>query len=87
MIAAAVYLLCALASILCMGLLGRAWFRNRTRLLMWSALCFIGLALSNIFLVLDLVLFPDIDFKPARLISALIAVSVLIAAFIWEDDR
>ncbi len=86
MIAPAVYLLCALASILCMVLLGRAWLRNRTRLLMWSALCFVGLAAANIFLVMDLVLFPDIDFKPARQISALLALTILIAAFIWEDD-
>lgn len=87
MIAPAVYLLCALASTLCMVLLGRAWYRNRARLLMWSAVCFVGLALSNVFLVLDLVLFPNIDFKPARLISALLGLTVLIAVFIWEDDR
>lgn len=85
MIAPVVYLLCALTSILCTVLLGRAWYRNRTRLLMWSALCFVGLAFSNIFLVMDLVLFPDVDFKPARQISALLALVLLIAAFIWED--
>lgn len=86
MIAPIVYLLCAATSILCTALLARAWFRNRTRLLMWSALCFVGLAFSNIFLVMDLVLFPDIDFKPARQASALLALVLLIAAFIWEDE-
>jgi biotin transporter BioY len=43
----AVYLLCFLASSTCASLLGRAWWRSRARILLWSALCFTFLAYNN----------------------------------------
>ena len=42
-----VYLLCALTSLACAVLLLRGYFRTRVRLLLWSGLCFVGLALNN----------------------------------------
>lgn len=54
-----IYILCALTSLFCAVLLWRSYRQNRTRLLMWSTLCFVGLAINNVLLVVDLVLVPD----------------------------
>ncbi len=80
------YLLCAATSVLCAVLLLRGYLRTRTRLLMWSTLCFIGLALNNILLFLDLVVFPgpDIDLRLERSGSALISLALLVIGLIWE---
>jgi hypothetical protein len=86
--AAIVYLLCAVTSLLCMVLLGRAYCRAGTRLLLWSAICFIGLALNNLLVFIDLVVFPtQVDLQLARLLATFIGVSVLVTALVWESDR
>ncbi|WP_421932188.1 DUF5985 family protein [Phenylobacterium sp.] len=82
----AVYLLCLATSLACAGLLARAYLRARTSLLLWTALCFAFLALNNLFLVADLVVFPDIDFRPLRHASALAAIGVLLFGFIREAE-
>ena len=81
-----VYVLCFLTSALCAVLLVRAYRRTRTRLLLWSAVSFVLLAVNNLFVVLDLVLFPDVNYLPHRYVSALAAVGVLICGFIWEAE-
>lgn len=53
----AVYVLGTLTSLLCAVLLLSGYHRVRQRLLLWSGLCFAGLALSNAFLFADLVIF------------------------------
>lgn len=84
----AVYLLCLLASLLCTGLLLRAYFRNRTRLLLWVAISFVFFALNNMALVADMVVWPgpDIDFSILRQGTAILAIGVLIYAFVWEVE-
>jgi hypothetical protein len=79
-----VYLLCAGTSILCALLLMRGYRASRTRLLFWSAFCFIGLAINNLLLLIDLLVFPDIDLFLARTFVALMAIGVLLIALIWE---
>jgi hypothetical protein len=54
--ASTVYLLCAFTSFVCTILLARAYRASRVRLLFWSIVCFAGLTVSNILLVVDLVL-------------------------------
>jgi hypothetical protein len=81
-----VYLLCTLTSMICLGLLVRGYLRSRVRLLLWSALCFVGLAFNNFFLLLDLVFLPDINLTPMRHFSTFVALSVLLYGFIWEVD-
>lgn len=81
----AVYLLCALTSVLCAGLLIRSYRANRSKLLLWSTLCFSGLALNNILLVFDRVLVPGHDLQMWRSISALIAFTTLVIGLIWES--
>ena len=48
--ASVVYALCALTSLACAVLLLRAYRRSWARLLFWSGLCFVGLALNNVLL-------------------------------------
>lgn len=81
-----VFLLCALTSAICLGLLVRGYVRSRNRLLLWSALCFLGLAINNTLLFLDVVVLPGIDLLPLRHASAVAALFVLIWGFIWETE-
>lgn len=79
-----VYSLCALTSLLCAGLLLRSYLQNRTRLLFWSSLCFLGLALNNMLLFIDLVLVPEVDLSLYRAVSALLAMALLLFGLIWQ---
>jgi heme/copper-type cytochrome/quinol oxidase subunit 4 len=79
-----VYLLCAITSVACAWLLLRSWARSRVRLLLWSGLCFAGLAVNNILLFIDVRVLPEIDLSVWRTIPAVIAVLVLIFGLIWE---
>lgn len=81
-----VYLLCLLASAMCAVLLVRRYFHQRTRLLLWSAACFTLLALNNLFVVFDIILFPTVEFFPYRSLTSLGAVATLLYGFIWELD-
>jgi len=80
-----IYLLCALTALLCAILLLRAYARSRYRLLLWSGLCFAGLTVNNIILVLDKVVLPEIDFSLARSMAALLAMAVLIYGLIFDE--
>ncbi len=83
--AAAVYVLCALTSAACAVLLFRGWSRSRVRLLLWSGVCFAGLAVNNIVLFIDKVVAPDVDLSTVRVSTALAALLVLLAGLIWES--
>jgi hypothetical protein len=65
-------------------LLLRGYAKSRARLLFWSGLCFAGLTLNNIFLVIDVRVVPDIDLSLWRTIPALIGVSLLVYGLVWE---
>ena len=84
---AAVYLLCFLTSSACALLLARTYWRTGTRLLLWSALCFLFLAANNLAVILDLLVLTDRDFRLARLLLALAAVGVLLFGFIWDEEE
>jgi hypothetical protein len=81
------YLLAALTSVSCMVLLFRGYARSGARLLLWSALCFVGLSVNNVLLFFDFVIFPtQLDLRPWRLVAALAGVLFLLYAFIWEAE-
>jgi uncharacterized membrane protein len=82
----AVYLLCVATSLACTALLIRTYLQNRTPLLLWSALGFIGLSINNFFLFIDLIVFPEVDLAILRQLTALAGLSVLLYGFIWEVD-
>jgi len=79
-----VYLLCAATSLLCAVLLVRSYRRSRSRLLMWSCLCFAGLAINNMLLVVDLMLVPSIDLSYLRQGTALGSLTLLVIGLVWE---
>jgi hypothetical protein len=81
-----IYVLCAITSSLCAALLTRSYFRTRTRMLLWSALGFVGLAVNNILLFVDLAMVPDIDLAITRTVAALVGMMLLVVGLIWEDQ-
>jgi Family of unknown function (DUF5985) len=80
------YSLCALTSLLCAVLLLRGFARTRTRLLLWSGLCFVGLTLSNFVLVLDRIVYPEIDLSVVRLCAAFVGLLLLLFGLVWESE-
>lgn len=60
-----IYGMCALTALLCAWLLLQAWRRSRYKLLFWSALCFAGLTVNNMLLVVDKLIFPAVDINLA----------------------
>ncbi len=82
-----VYALCVLTSAVCAWLLVRAYRRTRTRLLLWTAISFVFLAINNLLVFADIVITgPAIDLLWLRYAASLAAVSVLIYGFIWEAE-
>ena len=81
------YLLAPVTSIACMVLLFKAYAASGLRLLLWSALCFVGLSVNNVLLFFDLVVWPtEVDLRPYRLASALAGLLFLLHGFIWESE-
>lgn len=81
------YALCAAAALLCTVLLVRGYVRTRTRLLLWSAICFACLTLSNALVIVDLVLLPHVDLYRWRTLAALVGVGALLFGLLWEGKR
>ena len=79
-----VYVLCALTSLACAVLLLRGYFRTRVRLLLWSGLCFVGLALNNALLVVDENTLVT-DLSNLRTLPALAGVALLVYGLIWDS--
>ncbi len=78
--------LAVLASIACMVLLLKSYGETRVRLLLWSGLCFVFLSVNNVLLFFDLVVFPDLDLRPYRLIAAVVGLAFLLYGFIMEAE-
>jgi Family of unknown function (DUF5985) len=85
--AAAVYVLSALISLACAVLLLRSYMQARTALLLWAAVCFLGLTLNNTLLFLDKVVVTDVDLSLWRTIPALAGVLALVFGLLWEATR
>ena len=79
-----VYALCALTSIACAVLLLRGYAANRVRLLLWVGLCFVGLALNNVILLVDVRLAPELDLSFWRSLPALAGLLALLYGLVWE---
>jgi len=84
--ATAVYLLCFVTSGVCALLLGRSYRQTRARLLLWSALCFVALALNNLVVVVDMVLLPDADLRLLRHSFSVAGILMLLWGFIWDQE-
>ena len=83
--AEAVYVMCGLTSLFCAVLLIRSFRHQRSRLLLWSSLCFAGLAANNTLLVVDLMVVPQVDLSAVRATVAAAAMLLLLIGLIWES--
>jgi hypothetical protein len=84
--AEAVYLLCMLTSAGCALALLRAYVHRRTRILLWSSLCFGGLAVNNALLVIDLMVLRVVDLSVFRAAIAAASVVVLVVGLVWDVE-
>ena len=76
-----------LVALACAVRLLRGYVRGKHKLLLWSSLCFFGLAISNFLVFLDLIVFPSqVDLYPLRLGTAAVAMLLLLYGLIWEEE-
>jgi hypothetical protein len=83
---ATVYTLCFLTSSACALLLARSYIKSRARLLLWSSLCFVFLALNNLAVVVDLVVIREISFQLVRIVLSLTGVALLLFGLVWDAE-
>lgn len=81
-----VYIFVALTTGLCATFLLAGFAKGRNRLLLWSGLCFAGLAISNVIVFLDLVVVPGQDLFRWRLGVTTVAMSLLLYGLIWDSE-
>jgi hypothetical protein len=82
--AEAIYLLCATTSLVAAAMLLRQYRRRRTPLLLWSVIGFAGLAVNNVLVYVDLVLFTGVDLSLFRSAAGAAAMAALVYGLIWE---
>ena len=82
--ATTIYALCALTSLACAVLLLRGYSRTDVPLLLWSGLCFLGLALNNVLLFVDLRIAPEVDLSVWRSLPAVVGVGFLLHGLVWK---
>jgi hypothetical protein len=82
-IAEAIYLLCAGTSLVAAFLLLRQYRASRTALLLWSCIGFLGLAVNNVLVYVDLVLVPTTDLAIARTIASAVGLIALLYGLVW----
>lgn len=82
-----VFILCAITSMSCAALLIRAYLNNKMRLLLWCSLCFVGLAINNLLLFIDLVVFPNVEFPGIQILRGsivLVGCTAMVCGLIWD---
>jgi hypothetical protein len=83
---AVIYGLCTLTALMCAGLLLQAYRRSKYRLLFWAGLFFCVATVSNIFLMVDKLVVPSSDLSVYRYGLALLGLSILLPALIFERE-
>ena len=86
MIAHLIYGLCMVLSLAIALMLWRHQRRRPTRLIVWTAVCFSGLALSNLALILDKLIFPEFDLTLVRHTISLVSIGALLFGLIYEEE-
>ena len=81
-----IYALCTLTSLTCAWLLLCSFMHNKYRLLFWSGLCFVGLSVNNMLVVLDRIILPSADLLTWRLVASLVAMLLLLYGLIWQEE-
>lgn len=80
----AIYVLCVATSAACAFLLVRGYLQHRARLLLWSGICFVFLAINSTVVILDILVFPELDLLQYRHMASFMAVGVLLVGLVWE---
>lgn len=78
-----VYALCAITSLACAVMLLRAHGRSRVRLLLWTSLCFFGLAANNALLLADMLF--GFDLQVWRKVPALAGILLLLHGLVADS--
>ena len=86
-IAEAVYLLCGITSLVAATLLFRYYRKRRSKLLLWSVFAFVGLAVNNALLYVDLVMFAGVDLSIYRTAVGAVAMLALVYGLVWETRQ
>jgi hypothetical protein len=81
-----IYFLCALTALLCAWLLLKAYRNSGYKLLLWGGLCFVGLTLNNVLVIVDKFVFPYADLSTWRLILALASALIFLYGLIWDSE-
>lgn len=81
-----VYILCALTSLTCAVLLVRQYRVAKVPLLFWSSVCFLFLTASNVLLLIDLIVLPEINLMEVRTVVSLLASVFLIYGLIRSEE-
>lgn len=85
--AAAVYILSALVSLVSAWLLLRSFAVTRARLLLWAGLCFTGLTLNSVMLFVDKVVITGTDLSTWRTLPALAGMLAFVFGLVWEEAQ
>jgi hypothetical protein len=83
-LAKTIYLLCAAASLVVALMLLRQYLKSRTRLLLWSLVCFTGLAANNVLVYIDLVVYTGVDLSVYRSAAGAAAMAAMLYGLVWE---
>ena len=83
-IAEAIYLLCAATSLIAAAMLFRQYRHRQSRLLVWSVVGFAGLAINNVMVYVDLVMFTGVDLSLPRSAAGVAGMVALLYGLIAE---
>lgn len=86
MIVGLIFLLCALTALLCSGLLYKAYRSSGYKLLLWGSVCFAGMTLNHILLIIDRFVVTYVDLSPWRLTITLLSLIVFLYGLIWDSE-
>jgi hypothetical protein len=81
-----IYGLCTILSLAIAVMLWRQHRRSPSRMIYWTAMCFTGLALSNLVLVVDKLVFTDVDLRVLRHSISLLSIGLLLFGLVYEDE-
>lgn len=79
-----IYVLCLVTALGCAGMLLNAWRRTRHPLLLWAGLCFVGLAVNDALVVVDLYVVPQTSLLIARRVVGLGAVGLILVGLVFH---
>lgn len=81
-----IYLLCAVTAFVCAWMLLKAYRNSGYKLLLWGGICFLGLTLNNLLVIVDNLVVPELDLSTWRLVLALCSMMFLLYGLIWDSE-